>query len=317
MRCLVGSGLVCLTSLFSSLCLFVKIGRVPQSSSHERMKGKYKPLAHWVKKQRDELAAYEKNQAQTEKGEQEQDAEEDQQQQQQQQHQPSCRSLLVRMTEERRTALLDLGLTAAVLDRKDRWVEIERERWQEKFELLQQYNEEYGNCTCNNMLYVCCVYVCMYVCTFSKIDIIFCCSCVSPHTYTIHRSKKYIIISGNVPTWSNHTKLQGKYKPLAHWVRQQRSDLAEYDKKDADQETLRMTAKRKQLLLDLGFGDQTEEKSQWAEVEKERWPSRFELLKQYKEEYGDCKHLLIYRNDYTTNRKNIGRVYVWIDFSLA
>jgi hypothetical protein len=255
------------------------------------MKGKYKPLAHWVKKQRDELAAYETNIHYSEPSPSTAQNEEEAEKEAEQGPlaSPSSSSSSLRMTEERRSALLELGVTAAVMDRKERWTEIERERWQKKLELLRQYKEEYGNCKYIYTFLEIYIYIYIYIYILSPMSVMFAMwhTCLTQCEICI-----YYYFSGNVPTWSSHGKLQGKYKPLAHWVRQQRSDLAKYDK-DPSQENLRMTAERKDRLLDLGFGDRAEEKSQWTEVDKERWPSRFELLKQYKEEHGDCKYTTI------------------------
>jgi hypothetical protein len=99
--------------------------------------------------------------------------------------------------------------------------------------------------------------------------------------------------SGNVPTTSSHAKLQGKYKPLALWVKKQRDELVAYEK-ESPQPGLRMTEERKELLLNLGLSQQAKAgPPSWSWERKqanfeESFKKKIDELKAYKAEHGAC-----------------------------
>jgi hypothetical protein len=88
------------------ILLFCAIGNVPYG---RKLTEKYKPLASWVAMQQQYLAAYDKD--------------------------PS--STASTMTPERRQRLFDLGFVQSTPS---------EQKWEKKFNLLQEFKEECGHC---------------------------------------------------------------------------------------------------------------------------------------------------------------------------
>ena len=87
---------------------------------------------------------------------------------------------------------------------------------------------------------------------------------------------------------ASRAKLPEKYKGLFEWLRKQQRYIKEFDaqseevKKNSTQSDARMDADRRQRLVDLGVD--TSER-----YLEDKWEDKFELLQQYKAEYGDCE----------------------------
>ena len=93
-----------------------------------------------------------------------------------------------------------------------------------------------------------------------------------------------LTLVGDIPNNSDHPRLQGKYKPLCLWAYNQRKELKGNDEEDDENCLPKLLLERKQRLEELGFVFDL------SEVRRERlWEKRFGLLRQYKEEFGDCK----------------------------
>jgi hypothetical protein len=105
--------------------------------------GKYQTLPYWVKKQCEDMMEFDKQQQE----EQQQDDHDDPTSATTATTTSTCSSTSNRMTAERRRRLVELGVKPMSSDpATDRWTEIEKERWAERFELLKEYKDEYGNC---------------------------------------------------------------------------------------------------------------------------------------------------------------------------
>ena len=136
---------------------------VPTTTTHPKLQGKYKPLAIWVKKQRDEINAFD-TQEQQQHQQQGDDVEEEQagnhrvttdgvgnQSKSSSKQQPKRRQrrrTTMRMTEKRKRLLLDLGLARTVKTgpqwSSTRRQEVFDESFQKKLEELKAYKTEHG-----------------------------------------------------------------------------------------------------------------------------------------------------------------------------
>ena len=89
---------------------------------------------------------------------------------------------------------------------------------------------------------------------------------------------------GIVSTDLYHPRLQGKYKCLHQWAYIQRNEFKSNDKEEDQKRLSKVLLERKRRLEELGFvSDVVKRRREIA------WEEKFDLLKQYKEEYGCCK----------------------------
>ena len=86
---------------------------------------------------------------------------------------------------------------------------------------------------------------------------------------------------GDIPKNSDHPRFQGKYKTLCLWAHKQRKELKGNDEEDDENCLSGFLLERKQKLGELGF------------VFDVKWEAKFELLKEYMEEFGECTYIAI------------------------
>jgi hypothetical protein len=127
--------------------------------------------------------------------------------------------------------------------------------WEEKFGLLSQYREEHGHCKYRNW----------NVC---HVDVK-----VPSNTTRLFSQTS----PGNL---SGKTNVTEKYKSLPPWVKRQRESISIFDKKYPSSNKPGVTGERRQRFLDLGFV---------LDLASREWEEGFELLRQYKDEFGHCK----------------------------
>ena len=86
---------------------------------------------------------------------------------------------------------------------------------------------------------------------------------------------------GNVPS----NVKDHKYKPLHQWLKYQSENMKSFEESPSECD-VEMTDEQRQRLLDLGFD------WKFYSPQNAKWEAKFELLKEFKEEFGDCKFIL-------------------------
>ena len=95
-----------------------------------------------------------------------------------------------------------------------------------------------------------------------------------------------------MPFWTPNDDLPEKYKSLAAWVRTQRRHVKVF-LEDASKlgKRVAFTEEHYQKLMKVGLNNDAKKSlTEKDEGRLETWNERYERLKDYKEEFGDCEY---------------------------